>query len=100
MNRQIHRFVTLLLLLGLTTGLGLAAGSTRTKGKLADGQVININTADTTQLIKLPRVGEKMAVRILEYRKANGSFKKTQDLMKVKGIGPKVFEKLQHLITV
>jgi comEA protein len=66
----------------------------------ATKNLININTADARQLESLPRIGPKMAVRILDYRKANGNFKRVQDLMKVKGVGPKIFEKLQSLITV
>jgi competence protein ComEA len=65
-----------------------------------NGTRININTADATQLDKLPRVGAKMAQRIIEFRKANGAFKRAEDLMKVKGIGPKVFAKLQPMITI
>lgn len=63
-------------------------------------KLINLNTADAKQLEELPRVGPKMAQRIMEYRKANGGFKKIQDLLKVKGIGQKTFDKLKHLITV
>jgi comEA protein len=65
-----------------------------------NGKLININTADAGQLIELPRVGPKLAQRILDYRKSNGNFKRVQDLMKVKGIGEKVFAKLQPLITI
>jgi comEA protein len=63
-------------------------------------KLVNINTADAGQLIELPQIGPKMAQRILEFRKSNGNFKRTQDLMKVKGIGEKVFAKLQPLITI
>lgn len=63
-------------------------------------KLVNINTADTGQLIALPQIGVKMAQRILEFRKSNGNFKRAQDLMKVKGIGEKVFAKLQPLITI
>ena len=41
-----------------------------------------------------------MAQRILDFRKSNGNFKRVQDLMKVKGIGEKIFAKLQPLITI
>jgi len=63
-------------------------------------KLVNINTADAGQLIELPQIGPKMAQRILEFRKSNGNFKRAQDLMKVKGIGEKVFAKLQPLITI
>jgi competence protein ComEA len=63
-------------------------------------KLVNINTADAGQLVNLPQIGPKMAQRILDFRKSNGNFKRTQDLMKVKGIGEKVFAKLQPLITI
>ncbi|MCK5057504.1 MAG: helix-hairpin-helix domain-containing protein [Candidatus Aminicenantes bacterium] len=63
-------------------------------------RLININTASAVQLTKLPRIGEKISQRIIDFRKNNGKFKKSADLMKVKGIGEKIFEKLRKLITV
>lgn len=81
----------------------LASGSLAAAEKPAasgNGKQININSADVGQLVELPSVGPKLAQRILDYRKSNGSFKRVQDLMKVKGIGEKVFAKLQPLITI
>ena len=51
---------------------------------------VNINTADKAQLVTLKHVGDKIADRIIEYRKAH-PFKVPEDIMKVKGIGQKVF---------
>lgn len=62
--------------------------------------VVNINTADASQLALLPRVGEKAAARIIEYRTQHGPFKKTSDLMQVKGIGAKTFERLAPYIAL
>lgn len=61
---------------------------------------VNLNTATQAQLETLPGVGAKAAQRILEYRQKNGSFKKIEDLMNVKGIGEKAFLKLKPLLTV
>ena len=61
---------------------------------------VNINTADASQFALLPRIGAKAAERIVEYRKANGPFKKTTDLMQVKGIGDKSFETLSPYLTL
>lgn len=61
---------------------------------------ININTASLAELQKLPRIGEKVAQRIIEYRKEHGKFKKIEELMKIPGIGEKVFNNLKDLITV
>jgi competence protein ComEA len=61
---------------------------------------VNLNTATQAQLETLPGIGAKAAQRILEYRQKNGSFKKIEDLMNVKGIGEKAFLKLKPLLTV
>jgi competence protein ComEA len=61
---------------------------------------ININSATLDDLQKLPRIGPKVAQRILDFRKQNGPFKRVEDLMKVKGIGEKTFTQLKEQITV
>jgi len=63
-------------------------------------KVININQANSTQLQTLPKIGKKVAQRILDYRKKHGKFKRVEDLMKVKGIGEKTFKNLKPRITV
>lgn len=56
---------------------------------------VNINTATAQQLSSLSGIGPKKAQAIIEYRKAHGPFKSINDLIKVKGIGPKMVEKLK-----
>ncbi|MFQ5788569.1 MAG: ComEA family DNA-binding protein [Thermodesulfobacteriota bacterium] len=67
---------------------------------LAEAVKININTASVEQLAELPGVGEATANKIVEYRKQNGGFKTIDDLLNVKGIGEKKYEKMKNLITV
>ena len=61
---------------------------------------INLNSAGLTELMKLPRVGEVTARRIIAWREENGGFKRVEDIMEVKGIGPKTFEQFVHMIEV
>ena len=48
----------------------------------------------------LPRVGPAVAQRIVDFREQNGSFKAVEDLMLVRGIGEKTFERLAPYITL
>lgn len=61
---------------------------------------IDINTASAAELQKLPRIGEKVAQRIVDFRKQHGDFKKIEEIMKVKGIGERTFKLIKDLIVV
>jgi comEA protein len=61
---------------------------------------ININTAPASELESLPRIGPKVAQRIIDFRTKNGDFKKVEEIMKVQGIGEKIFAQIKDLITV
>lgn len=70
---------------------------TSTKKQITDGTKISLNKASKTELMRIPNVGDATANRIIEYRSRN-KFKRIQDIMNVKGIGEKKFEKMQkHL---
>ena len=57
-------------------------------GSDTEGQgLVNINTANATQLTQLPGVGPAIAQKIIDYRTANGPFTSVDDLTKVPGIG-------------
>jgi competence protein ComEA len=64
------------------------------------GAKVNINTATLAELDTLPRIGPAIAQRIIDYRTANGDFKRIEDIQNVRGIGPATFEQLKDLITV
>jgi competence protein ComEA len=70
------------------------------KDKKETQKIININTATNEELCTLNGIGEKMADKIIAYRKQNGRFKNIEDLREVKGIGEKKFEKIKSWIIV
>ena len=61
---------------------------------------ININKASAMELRQLKRIGPKISQRIVEYREKHGPFEMPEDIIKVKGIGPKTFELNKDRITV
>lgn len=55
---------------------------------------VNVNQATAEQLAdSLQGIGLKKAQAIVQYRKENGAFKSTNDLLNVKGIGASTLEK-------
>ncbi|MBK9331578.1 MAG: helix-hairpin-helix domain-containing protein [Ignavibacteria bacterium] len=59
---------------------------------------VDLNTAGIEELTELPGVGESIAAKIISYRDANKRFKNINELMKVKGIGQKKFEKMKKYL--
>ena len=66
----------------------------------SSGDMININTANLEQLMKISGVGKTKAEAIISYREKNGDFKKKEDITKVHGIGKATFEKIKDKIEV
>ncbi|MBE0645292.1 MAG: helix-hairpin-helix domain-containing protein [Bacteroidetes bacterium] len=61
---------------------------------------ININRASEGDLLELPGIGPATAKKIVAHRKEQGPFERIEDIMLVKSIGPKKFEKLRQFIRV
>lgn len=60
---------------------------------------LDLNAADLKTLQALPRIGPAMAARIVAWRNANGPFNRADDLLRIKGIGPRTLEQLLPLVT-
>ena len=86
--------------LGLSLS-GLASHPAVAEGDAAAPQkTVNINQAASAELARLPRVGAKLADRIVAHRAEHGPFRRAEDLMEVKGVGEKFFTTLKPYLTV
>ena len=92
MRSKTRQVIWLLLAALVATGLGTAV-------QAAEGKV-NVNDANVEQLALLPRVGPAVAQRIVDFREENGDFKSVEDLMLVRGIGEKTFERLAPYVAL
>lgn len=80
--------------------LALALAFPLAAGARAPQRPVNLNTATVTELMQLPRIGQKTAERILAFRKQHGGFQRPEELMNVKGIGEKSYAKLKPFLAL
>jgi len=68
--------------------------------KAEHASAININTASSQELEKLPGIGEGIADRIVAHRQQFGPFRRPEHLMMVRGISDQKFRELRAMIVV
>lgn len=68
--------------------------------RLALGEKISINHADAQDFMALPGIGPGRAASIIAWRELHGPFVRPEDLQKVPGIGPQIFQRLADAIEV
>src|SRR5438445_12240027 len=61
---------------------------------------VNINSASAGQLQQVPGIGPATADKILQMRKSYGAFKSVDDLLAIRGLGPKRLDKMRKYLTV
>ncbi len=74
--------------------LGAIAGTTA-----STSSTVNLNTASVEELMSLPGIGQAKANAIIAYRESH-AFKAVDELVEVKGIGPKMIERMKERLTV
>lgn len=81
-------------------GVAASAASAPSAGASGPVQLVNLNTADQTQLESLPGVGPVTAQAILEWRSRNGSFTAVDELLEVSGIGDATLAEIAPFVTI
>jgi competence ComEA-like helix-hairpin-helix protein len=89
------RLVFSFLFLGLLFSSAAMAGK-----KVPPAKPVNLNTATAEQLQLVPGIGPVTADKILKMRKYNGPFHSVDDLLAIRGLGPKRLEKMRKYLTV
>jgi competence protein ComEA len=79
--------------------LALAGPALAGKKPLAAGDRIDLNRAGVTELMRLPGVGERRARAIVEAR-GRAPFRRVEDVLKVKGLGPKWLSRVRSHVVV
>ena len=81
-----------------TTEVVSTRRNTNSKASSLAANAISLNRASRDELVRLPAVGEATADLILEYRKERGKFRSLTEVMNVRGIGPKKFERMKRYL--
>ncbi len=101
MTRRSFWFLGAVLVLAVAV-LSLLPGTARGAASQTPvpNEKVNINTAGVDDLVALPGIGKAYAERIVEYRQKNGPFKRVEDILNVRGIGEKTFERIKDRLTI
>ena len=87
--------------LALCLGLALSSVSVMAqKSPAAPAEKVNLNSATSEQLQSIPGIGPATAKSIIEYRAKVGKFNKIEEIINVKGVGEKKFQKIKDRLAV
>ena len=84
----------------IVSGAGISGSLANGGGSMQSKALLSLNRASQLELESLPGVGPTLAGRMIDWRTANGGFKKKEDLLKVSGIGQKLFASMKDKLTL
>jgi competence protein ComEA len=70
------------------------------QGLPGNGAVLDLNAATAADLEALPGVGPVLARRVVDHRTQHGPFRRLDELLQVKGVGPRLLERLRPRIVI
>jgi competence ComEA-like helix-hairpin-helix protein len=82
-----------------TRRAGVNSGQSATHVSRAATPRVNLNTATSEELERLPGIGSVLAARIIEHRERYGRFRRAEHLIMVRGISDRRFRNLSSLVT-
>lgn len=94
---RLNRFVLLFIVLAFMTSCSSRIEYERPIAQ-APATAININTATVDDLERLPHIGRKTAEAIVEFRTANGPFRRVEHLMLIRGVSETRFAELSPIL--
>lgn len=97
-SKKAKAFCVVALCLGLT--LSSASVLAQKSGPAGAAEKINLNSATLEQLQSIPGIGPSTAKSIVEYRTKAGKFNRIEEIINIKGIGEKKFQKIKDRLTV
>ena len=95
--KRMHQVLAFILCLGLALAPAAAMAQ---KSKSTLTEKVNLNTATAEQLQTLPGIGPALAKTIIDHRAKSGKFAKIEELLNVKGVGEKKFQKIKDRLVV
>lgn len=66
--------------------------------QISSENAVNVNSASSEELKRLPKIGDELAGRIIEYREKNGRFRRVEHLILVDGMTDKKFREIKNLV--
>jgi competence protein ComEA len=104
LRRADQAAVAVLVLAGLVSTIGWWVAQGGLQGRMVEIEraepktatfEVDLNSADWPELVQLPGIGPTLAKRIVESRETDGPFLDHEDIMRVRGIGPKTLEEVR-----
>lgn len=98
---MVSKKVKVACILALCFGLALGpVSSPAQKANPVSMDKINLNTATVEQLQTLPGIGPSIAKSIVDHRTKVGKFNRIEEVINVKGVGEKKFQKIKNRLII
>lgn len=96
---KIALFLTIICLINVNCAESSRAPQTHVQNSPEiSASTVNINTANAKDLEMIPHIGKEYARKIIEHREKFGAFRRTEELLMVRGISDKKFREIRSLI--